>query len=188
MTFRPHMDLLSGRCTGILLGLGAARHWLPRDVLTALVDCFVLSQLRYCASVFGNASCETRDRMQKLINFGARVVTGRRKKEHISDAVRSLKWLSAAALYQYSTITRFRAVLHTGEPPSLSSNIMTNSDIHVNNTRSSSQFRQPRVRSQLGKRTFAYSAPGLYNALPQSVRESGGTFKDTLKDYLLNNV
>lgn len=113
MTFRPHLNLLTGRCTGILLGLSAARHWLPRDIVTTLVECFVLSQLRYCVSVFGNASSETRDRIQKLINFGARVVTGRGKREHISDAVRTLNWLNATALYEYSVLTRFRAVLCT---------------------------------------------------------------------------
>lgn len=188
MTFQPHVDLLTRRCTGVLIGLGAARHWLPRDVVTMLVECFVFSQLRYCVSVFGNASCQTRDRLQKMINFGARVVTGRGRSEHISDAVRSLHWLSAAALYQYSTITRFRAVLHTGEPLSLSENIIVSSDIHNHNTRRSGQFRQPAVRTQLGKRTFAFSAPGLYNALPQSMREVGGDFKATLKEYLLDNT
>ena len=188
MTFRPHMNLLTGRCTGILLGLGAARHWLPRYIVTMLVDCFVLLQLRYCISVFGNASCETRDRIQKLINFGARIVSGRGRREHISDAVRSLGWLSAAALYQYGAVTRFRAVLRTGEPLSLLANITINSEVHGHNTRSSSQFRQPSVRTELGKRSFAFSAPGLYNALPQSVRESGVRFKMALKEHLLEKV
>ena len=188
MTFRPHMNLLTGRCTGILLGLGAARHWLPRYIVTMLVDCFVLSQLRYCISVLGNTSCETRDRIQKLINFGARIVSGRGRREHISDAVRSLGWLSAAALYQYGAVTRFRAVLRTGEPLSLLANITINSEVHGHNTRSSSQFRQPSVRTELGKRSFAFSAPGLYNALPQSVRESGVRFKMALKEHLLEKV
>ena len=137
-------------------------------------------------SVFGNASCETRDRIQRLINFGARVVTGRGKRDHVSDAVRSLNWLSAAALYQYSAVTRFRAVLRTGEPLSLLSNIISSSDIHNHNTRGSNQFRQPPVRTQIGKRTFGFSAPGLYNSLPQSVRETGGGFKAALKEHLLN--
>ena len=181
------MDFLTGRCTGILLGLSAARHWLPRDLVTTLVESLVLSQLRYCVSVFGNASCETRDRIQKLINFGARVITGRSKREHISDAIPPLNWLNAAALYQCSVVTRFRAVLRSGEPESLSSTIITNSDIHSHNTRNAEQFRQPRMRTELGKRTFVFSAPGLYNALPQSVRESGGKFKVALKDHLFNN-
>ena len=108
------------------------------------------------------------------------------KRDHVSDAVRSLNWLSAAALYQYSAVTRFRAVLRTGEPLSLSSNIVSSSDIHNHNTRGSNQFRQPPVQIQIGKRTFAFSAPGLYNSLPQSVRETGGGFKAALKEHLLN--
>ena len=139
MTFRPHTDLLTGRCTGILLGLGAARYWPPpRCIATMLVDCFVLSQLRYCVSVFCKASCETRVRIKKLVSFGARIVSGRGRREHISDAVRSLGWFSAAALYQYGAVTRCRAVLRTGEPLSLSANITIKPEMQNLKTRSPS--------------------------------------------------
>ena len=79
--------------------LAAAGH-----SVTMLVERFVLSHLRYCVTVFGNASCETRDRIHKLVNFGAKVETSRNTRDHISDAVnQSLQWLSAAALYHYSS-------------------------------------------------------------------------------------
>ena len=186
MTFRPHMDQVTGCCTGILLGLSAARHWLPQEVMVTLVNSLVLSRLRYCLTVYGNASCEIRERVQKLVNFSARVVTGRRKRDHISDAVRSLEWLRAADLYQYSAVTRFQAVITSGEPVSLAANITVHQ--HGHNTRHENQFRPPPVRTELGKRMFAFSAPTLYNALPLAVRaESRGRgFKRALKKHLLN--
>ena len=45
---------------------------------------------------------------------------------------------------------------------------------------------QTAASTNSGKRTFAFSAPGLYNSLPQSVRETGGGFKAALKEHLLN--
>ena len=63
--FRLHMDLLTGRCTGVLIGLSGARHWLPRDILAMLVklEGFVVPQLRLCVSVFVN-SCHTKHRIK----------------------------------------------------------------------------------------------------------------------------
>ena len=185
MTFRPHLDQVTGTCTGVLLGLAAARHWLPRDVMVMLVNALVLSRVRYCLAVYGNASSEVRDRIQKIINFCARAVTGRSKRDHVSDAIRSLEWLRATSLYQYSTITAFRAVITCGEPLSLAANISVHE--HCHNTRRAGQYRPTSVRTELGKRMFAYSAPTLYNELPQAVRETGaGGFKRVLKNHLID--
>ena len=148
-----------------------------------LVNSLVMSRLRYCLSVFGSASLEIRDRIQKLINFSARTVTGLSKRDHVSDEIRSLQWLRATSLYQYSTITAFRSVVTSGEPLSLSANISVHS--HNHNTRWAGQFRPVAVKTELGKRMFAFSAPTLYNALPPEVREmSGGGFKRALRSHL----
>ena len=159
MTFRPHVDQVVGMCTGILLGLSAARHWLPQEVLITLVDSLVLSRVRYCISVFGNSSRDTENKIQKLINFSARVITGRRKSDHISDAVRSLGWLRATSLYKYSAITRFKQTITTGQPYSLAEHI-TSQD-HTYGTRHANCYRPVAVRTETGKRMFGFSAPSL---------------------------
>ena len=187
LTFRPHVEQVVGICTGILLGLSAARHWLPQEVLIVLVDSLVLSRIRYCISVFGNASRETQNKIQKLINFSARVVTGRKRREHISDAVRSLGWLRSPSLYQYGILTRFKTVITTGEPSSLADSIAVQE--HTYNTRQTNHYRPVSVRSEVGKRMFGFSAPSLYNSLPQDVRGTAvGCFKKALKEHLLNGV
>ena len=187
LTFRPHVEQVVGICTGILLGLSAARHWLPQEVLIVLVDSLVLSRIRYCISVFGNASRETQNKIQKLINFSARVVTGRKRREHISDAVRSLGWLRSPSLYQYGILTRFKTVITTGEPSSLADSIAVQE--HTYNTRQTNHYRPVSVRSEVGKRMFGFSAPSLYNSLPQDVRGTAvGCFRKALKEHLLNGV
>ena len=148
MSFRPHLDQVTGCCTGILLGLTAARHWLPREVMVMLVNSLVISRLRYCLAVYGNSSSETRNRIQKIINFSARTVTGLSKRERVSHVIRSLNWLRSTSLYQYSTITAFRSVISSGEPLSLAKNICTSS--HSHNTRRAGQFKPVPVRTELG--------------------------------------
>ena len=185
MTFRPHLDQITGSCTGILLGLTAARHWLPREVMVMLVNSLVMSRLRYYLAVYENASVEIRDRIQKLINLSARTVTGLSKRDHVSEVVRSLQWMRAPSLYQYSVITAFRSVITTDEPHFLAANISVHN--HGHNTRCAGQFRPVHVKTELGKRMFAFSAPTLYNALPRSVREgSASGFKRALRKHLLS--
>ena len=187
LTFRPHVDQVVRSCTVILLGLSAARHWLPQEVLVTLVNSLVLSRIRYCFSVFGNSSRETQNKVQKLINFSARVIAGRRRREHISDAVRSLGWLRASSLYQYSVLTRFREVITSGEPLSLAENVTVQG--HKYDTRHANRYRPVSVRTEVGKRMFVFSAPTMYNDLPRDVcTASDGTFRGALMKHLLQDV
>ena len=53
---------------------------------------------------------------KKIINFCARVVSGRRKFDHISDIVERLGWLNAKSLVQYHTACSLLKTLRTGAP------------------------------------------------------------------------
>ena len=104
LSYELHIDQLVGRCTGLLIGLSHARYRLPKETLATIVNALVLSTVRYCISVYGTAAAKNMSRVQKVINFGARVITGRRKRDHISDALKSLTWLPARELVIYHTL------------------------------------------------------------------------------------
>ena len=81
----------------------------------------------------------------------------------ISDAVRSLGWLRASSLYQYSVLTRFRRVITSGEPFSLAENVAVQEykydTRHVNRSRSVS------LKKEVGKRMFGFSAPSMHTMI-----------------------
>ena len=95
LTFTDHVTDVARRCTGVLSGLSRCRHAPPRETLTTLVQALAASSIRYCISVYGVCGVAQRARLQKLLNFRARVVSGRRKYDHISDVLKELQWLSA---------------------------------------------------------------------------------------------
>ena len=105
LTFDSHIDYLVKRCTG------TSKHGLPPEVLPRLVDGLVMSSLRYCVSVYGATSGQLTRRIQKCVNFCARVLSGKRKYDHISDTLRSLGWLSAGQLHQYATVMALLRVI-----------------------------------------------------------------------------
>ena len=99
MTFTTHTGDVVRRCTGTLCGLSHSRHSLPQSVLPTLVQGLVFSVIRYCLSVYGATNTTQRKRLQKLVRFAARVVSGRRKYDHVSDVIEARGWLNADSMY-----------------------------------------------------------------------------------------
>ena len=86
--------------------------------MVTLVNALVLSQVRYCLTVYGNSTSANLSRIQKIINFSAKVIFGRKKIDFVSDLLQRLGWLSADDLVAMHTLT----LLHkTGEPDVLAS-------------------------------------------------------------------
>ena len=85
-----HVNHVVSKCTGALLVLNHAKHVLPPSTLIPIVSSLVVSALRYCISV--NDTCATTElhRVQKVLNFCARVISGRRKYSHVSDVLGKL--------------------------------------------------------------------------------------------------
>ena len=62
------------------------------NTLKILINAFVISNLDYCNSLlYGIFNCVL-DKLQKIINFAARVVTGAEKYEHIILHLKRLHW------------------------------------------------------------------------------------------------
>ena len=125
-------------------------------------------------------------RLQRLINFGARVVSGRRKYEHISDVLKQLQWLSAENMWRLQSVTLLKRMLETGQPESLCSGIVSRGSVHGRDTRQSDQLDLPAIRTESGRRRFLYTTVSLFNALPPALRELGPRrFKSQYRKLLL---
>ena len=101
LDFQPHIDQLVPKCTGMLLALNHVKHVIPISTLRRLIAALVFPVLRYCMSVYGICNKVQVHRIQKVINFTARVLSGRRKYDRISDVVRALGCFNADELITY---------------------------------------------------------------------------------------
>ena len=186
MTFAAHVDDVVRRCTGILIGLSPSRHSLPRATLATLVQGLVISLIRYCISVYGTCNATQTVRLQKLLNFAARVVSGRRKFDHISDVLRDLEWLTAHNLHVFHALTLLKRMLFTSQPESLAVNLVQRRYVHQRTTRQDDMLHVPAIRSESGRRRFLHSAVTAFNALPPDIRDlNPRQFKSQLRSYML---
>ena len=103
-------------------------------------------------------------RVQKVINFGARVITGRRKHDHISDALRTLMWLPARELVVYHSLCLLKRILDTGAPCDIAEQLATVGQGRERSTRQDANLALPRIRSESGRRRFRYRAVSAFRA------------------------
>ena len=189
LSWEAHVSELSRRCMGVLIGLSHARQSLPDGVLKTIVTALVISRVQYCLTVYGNGSQKNFDRLQKILNFAARVIFGRRKFDHVSDLRDLLGWMPPKFMADYHTLITARKVTKHGEPQALASFFTSNSDARDRSTRQDHRFHLPRPRLETGKRRFGYRAAVLLNRLPaDAVQLSTARFARTAKAALLSDV
>ena len=165
LSWHLHISAITKRCFGILIGLMHIRHMLPSHMLPMLVDTLVISHVRYCMPVYGSTNRTGLARIQKILNFAARVVSGRRRYDHVSDVVSELGWLRACDMVSYFDVCLLHRILSDGKPDVLRSWLMYNHEHVCRSTRQSHHLTLPHARNNHGKRRFIYRTADLYNRM-----------------------
>ena len=189
LAWGDHVAMLTKRCFGVLSGLSHLRGHLPPDVISVLVNALVISQVRYCISVYGAGTKQNISRIQKILNYAAKVIFGRKKFDHVSDLLHQLRWLSAENLVNYHSLCLLHKVRAFSEPEVLASGLATVAETRGRgavSTRQDSLLSVPRSRTERGRRRFLSRAPAAYNALPPDLaRLPPGAFGRHLRRRLV---
>ena len=157
---------------------GRSQHHFNSAALKLLVQTHVFPHILYCLSVWGGAADCHIKRVQKIINFAARLVTGIRRREHISPALEMLDWVSITDLVNRRDCRNvFRALHQSGSPPALRAMFVTRAEASQRRTRAvargTAALHLPRVRltaTQL-QRQFFCRAAATWNRLARSVNK-----------------
>ena len=104
-------------------------------------------------------------KLRFIYNFAARVISGRRKFDHISDVLLELEWLNAQQFIDYSDLCMLKRLLDMGQTSPLAANLQFNRDVLQRETRQSGCLAMMRPRTNHGRRNFIYRASLLYNNL-----------------------
>ena len=75
-----------------LAQISRVKHVLDRNQLVTVINALVFSKLLYCFTVWSNTSNKNICRLQSVQNFAARIITGTRKFDHITPALRDLRF------------------------------------------------------------------------------------------------
>jgi hypothetical protein len=152
--------------TGMLLALMHARHVIPRSALKSIVQSLVISVLRYCLSVYGSCGETQLRRLQKVINFCARVVSGKRRRDSVASVIAQLRWLSAKQLVDYHTVCAVQRTIMSGQPDCLRRTIGQQArQRRQHDTRRACFYTLPSIRTEAGRRWLCYRGVTRINEL-----------------------
>ena len=73
--------------------------------------------------------------LQKVLNFGARVIFGKRKFDHVSGLWNRLGWLWPQQLADFSTLSLAHKVIRSGKPDTLAAFFQLNLEKRERSTR-----------------------------------------------------
>jgi hypothetical protein len=105
-----HIKRLCGVSVAQLRHIADVRHCLTQDAAEKLVHAFITSRLDYCNALFLGVSAGSLQKLQRLQNMAARVLTRTRRCQHITPVLHQLHWLPVQYRVQYKTM------LLTGTP------------------------------------------------------------------------
>ena len=191
MSLDHHCKQLVKNCFYHLRNIAKLRSMVTKPEMEMIIHAFISSRIDYCNTLFTCFSKKSVNRLQTVQNAAARLLTGTRKRDHITPILYSLHWLPVNFRIHFKILVLTFRALHDQAPSYISELLRPYSPSR--SLRSSDQLllMTPRTRFKTrGDRSFQASAPRLWNALPLDLRslESTEVFKRELKTYLFRHA
>ena len=161
--------------------------------MATLVHAFVTSRIDYCNGLLAGAPKAVTDKLQRVMNYAARIVSNTRKFEHGLTHVRHdiLHWLDVPERVTFKLCMTVYKCLHGMGPIYLSEICRpSSSEAGRRHLRSANrgQLVVPRYRlTTAGRRAFSCAGPSAWNSLPEYLTVDTLTldyFKQSLKCFL----
>lgn len=170
LSYNQHITEIASKCLFKLYQINRIKHLLDRKTLLLVINSFVFSKLQYCSTVWSNTSSSNIDKLQKVQNFAGRIILGLRKYDHISDGLRSLKWLPIREKLILNDATMMHKCINKLVPDYLADMFKSRSQVHNRQTRSSGALDIPLCRLSTGQRSFAFRGAKLWNSLNDNIK------------------
>ena len=131
------------------------------------------------------------DKLQRVQNVAARLVSGVRKQDHISPTLKALHWLPVEKRIIFKILLMTYKTLNGLAPSYLTTLITRYHPTRKLHSSSRSTLQVPRVKtSTYGDRAFSSAAPKLWNSLPDHIKskQTLSSFKPSLKTFLFKSA
>ena len=182
-----HVSALVRSCFTQIRYIGRIRQYLSESACKTLVATLVTSRLDYANALLYGINKSAMSKLQMVQNSAARLVTRKRKFDHITPDLITLHWLPVEFRCQYKLLLYTFKILTGRAPVYLQELLTVYSPSRTLRSENSMTIVAPKVRTKTyGERCLAKSASTLWNSLPAKIRheQSIFSFKKQLKTHL----
>ena len=182
MSFSPHISSSISQGYNLIRNISGIRKYISREHMKTLVNAIIIAKFDNCNSMYMGISSFDCGRLRKFQNSCARLIYGKRKRDHVSGILKELHWLPCEARTYFKILCYVFKCIHGLAPLYLSELLIIKQ--HQDLT-----LQIPRTFSTYGDRAFYSAGPKLWNSLPQEIRfvKSLDGFKSKLKHYFFNS-
>jgi len=191
LSFNAHVNSLCKAAHFHIRALSHVRKCVPENVAMTVASTMVGARLDYCNSVLYGTTNLNLQKLQRVQNSLARIITGTKRTEHITPVLARLHWLPIAARIEYKVALTTYKVVTTQQPGYLNDLITFHTS--ARQLRSSSKINHLRVDSPntvFASRAFQHAAPVIWSSLPPELTNylsSINIVKSGLKTHLYRN-
>jgi len=168
LSWQPHVDVVSSKCYAVIASLRRLRQvGIPTEGLLLVYRTLLIPILSYCVSVWGGGYSNVESRTQVIQNDALRAITGRSRRESVSDVYSSYGLLTVRGLHRLSVaILGFK--MTNGRIPAEISFPLT--PISSRSSRRATSFCVPLVVKNSSRHALAYTLPKVWGSLPHEIR------------------
>ena len=187
LSMEPHLTAISRSVCMSIRNIGHIRKYLDKHTTEVLVHAFITSKIDMGNSLLYSININQLNRLQRLQNISARLISLTSKHSHITPVLANLHWLPISYRIKYKIGLFVYKIIHNNAPHYLSDLIHPYSTARTG-LRSSGLMRlhEPRTSTLWGDRSFTAAAARVWNQLPLAIKLSSSitTFKKNLKSHL----
>ena len=157
-----------------LLGIRwqSINYFIRTLTLHCIYNALIQSQFDYCNVAWGNCGKTLFDRLQKLQNRAARVLTFSRYDAYANRLFRQLNWKDLSTQFQIQKALMVYKSLNDLVPGYLSSKFVKRYETRYSIRDSVNKLIVPFPRTNFMKNSFSYSGAVLWNSPPCDMREA----------------
>ena len=163
------MENISKKIASAIGALKRVRQFIDTNTALKIYGALIQPYFDYCSSVWDGLNITLDNKLHKLQNRAARVITESRYDARASDLFSKLGWDNLSIRRKKHKATLMFKTINELTPPYLH-DLFKSRSTGYNLRNSEHTLYVPKPRTNYGKRSFSYSGAMLWNELPQSVR------------------
>ena len=155
----------------VIQKIGRIRPYLSQEVCERLVHAFISSKLDSCNSILYGLAVTERNKLQRVQNAAARLISRTPKSHHITPVLQQLHWLPVKDRISFKLLLLTFKALHGLAPIYISELIKPYYSSRSLRSSTLNYLSVPKSNTATyGDRCFSVAAPKLRNSLPSNFR------------------
>lgn len=185
LTWYLHVDKLCKKIASAIGAIKRVKPFLPQSTLISIYNSLVQPHFDYCSLVWGNCGKTLSNKLQKLQNRAARVITSSSYDADVNSLFHKLSWKDLNSQRQIQKALMVFKSLNGLVPEYLTSKFVMRNVSNYALRDSANKLVVPFPRTNYMKNSFSYSGATLWNSLHRNIRESSSI--DQFKRLLYQN-